>query len=124
MGFYFSPTPNPLINAFKFTIFAGWEFWPRLFHNLRSSCETELLEKFPTPVVARWMGHDARGLIRPATKKSKQKLLAEMKDLYDQGKEYQKIGAVVGLCARSVKPLLKDYLATLGIQMPDGRSRK
>jgi hypothetical protein len=47
-----------------------------------------------------------------------------MKDLYDQGKEYQKIGAVVGLCARSVKLLLKDYLATLGIQMMDGRSRK
>ena len=39
---------------------AGLEFWPRLFHNLRSSCETELLEKFPTHVVARWMGHDVK----------------------------------------------------------------
>ena len=39
---------------------AGLECWPRLFHNLRSSCETELLEKFPTHVVARWMGHDVK----------------------------------------------------------------
>ena len=86
MGFYFSPTPNPFINAFKPTHFAGSECWPRLFHNLRSSCETELLEKFPTPCVARWMGHDAKGLKRPTTKERKQKLLSQMKELYDQGK--------------------------------------
>ncbi len=39
---------------------AGLEPWPRLFHNLRSSRETELLEKFPVHVVALWMGHDAK----------------------------------------------------------------
>lgn len=39
---------------------AGLEPWPRLFHNLRSSCETELLESFPVHVVALWMGHDAK----------------------------------------------------------------
>src|SRR5262245_6501579 len=39
---------------------AGLEPWPRLFHNLRSSRETELLESFPVHVVAQWMGHDAR----------------------------------------------------------------
>jgi integrase len=39
---------------------AGREPWPRLFHNLRSSRETELLESFPIHVVAHWMGHDAR----------------------------------------------------------------
>ena len=38
---------------------AGLEPWPRLFHNLRSSRETELLESFPVHVVALWMGHDA-----------------------------------------------------------------
>jgi hypothetical protein len=27
---------------------------------INSSCETELLEKFPTHVVARWMGHDVK----------------------------------------------------------------
>ena len=39
---------------------AGLEPWPRLFHNLRSSCETELLGRFPLHVVAQWMGHDAK----------------------------------------------------------------
>jgi len=39
---------------------AGMEPWPRLFHNLRSSRETELLESFPVHVVAQWMGHDAK----------------------------------------------------------------
>lgn len=39
---------------------AGLESWPRLFHNLRASRETELLEEFPVHVVAQWMGHDAK----------------------------------------------------------------
>ena len=39
---------------------AGLTPWPRLFHNLRSSRETELLESFPVHVVALWMGHDAK----------------------------------------------------------------
>ncbi len=39
---------------------AGLEPWPRLFHNLRSGRETELLEEFPLHVVAAWMGHDAK----------------------------------------------------------------
>jgi integrase len=39
---------------------AGLEPWPRLFHNLRASRETELLEGFPVHVVAQWMGHDAK----------------------------------------------------------------
>ena len=80
--------------------------------------------KVSYPCVARWIGRDAKGLKRPTPKESKQKLLAQMKELYDQGKQYQEIGAVVGLCARSVKLLLKEYLGTLGIQIPDGRSRK
>jgi integrase len=39
---------------------AGLEPWPRLFHNMRASRETELLEKHPVHVVAHWMGHDAK----------------------------------------------------------------
>jgi len=39
---------------------AGLESWPRLFHNLRSSRGTELLESFPVHMVAAWMGHDAK----------------------------------------------------------------
>ena len=39
---------------------AGLKPWPRLFHNLRSSRETGLLEEFPVHVVAKWMGHDPK----------------------------------------------------------------
>jgi|GEM_PF-1212626 len=38
---------------------AGLEKWPRLFHNLRASFETELLEHFAGHVVAAWLGHSA-----------------------------------------------------------------
>lgn len=38
---------------------AGLTPWPRLFHNLRSSCETELTQDFPLPVVISWLGHSA-----------------------------------------------------------------
>lgn len=36
---------------------AGTEPWERLFHNLRSSRQTELTETFPAHVVARWLGN-------------------------------------------------------------------
>ena len=39
---------------------AGLTPWPRLFHNLRSSRETELLDRFPVQVVSKWMGHDPK----------------------------------------------------------------
>ena len=39
---------------------AGLEPWPRLFQNLRASCETELAEVFPAHVVAAWLGNTPR----------------------------------------------------------------
>lgn len=36
---------------------AGIEPWPRLFHNLRSTRQTELGEQFPAHVVCAWMGN-------------------------------------------------------------------
>ena len=36
---------------------AGLKQWPRLFHNLRASRETELCERFPLHVVAGWLGN-------------------------------------------------------------------
>ena len=30
----------------------------RMLHNLRSYCETELMERFPVHVVSKWLGHD------------------------------------------------------------------
>lgn len=36
---------------------AGLSPWPRLFHNLRASRETELVELFPVQVVTSWLGN-------------------------------------------------------------------
>jgi integrase len=36
---------------------AGCEPWPRLWHNLRSTAQTELTERFPAHVVCAWLGN-------------------------------------------------------------------
>lgn len=36
---------------------AGIASWPKLFHNLRSTRQTELEEKFPSHVVCAWLGN-------------------------------------------------------------------
>ena len=36
---------------------AGVTPWPKLWHNMRASRETELVETFPSHVVAAWLGH-------------------------------------------------------------------
>jgi len=38
---------------------AGLEPWPRLFHNLRGSLETDLADRFPIHVVTEWLGNSA-----------------------------------------------------------------
>jgi len=42
----------------------GIEPWPRLFHNLRASCETELAAKFPVHVVTAWLGNTPKVAMR------------------------------------------------------------
>jgi len=40
---------------------AGLVTWPKLFQNLRSSCETEWLDAgMPAHVVANWLGHSVQ----------------------------------------------------------------
>lgn len=39
---------------------AGVQKWPRLFQNLRSTRETELMEEFPMHVVCAWIGNSPR----------------------------------------------------------------
>ena len=36
---------------------AGLEPWPRLWHNLRASCESDLAQVFPLAVVTKWLGN-------------------------------------------------------------------
>jgi len=39
---------------------AGLKPWPKPFHAMQASCETDLLEAHPLQSVARWMGHSAK----------------------------------------------------------------
>jgi integrase len=39
---------------------AGLTPWPRLFHNLRASCETDLMQHHPIHVVCAWLGNTPR----------------------------------------------------------------
>ncbi len=39
---------------------AGLERWPKLFHNLRASCQTDLAERFPLHCVVEWLGNSER----------------------------------------------------------------
>ena len=39
---------------------AGHETWPRLFQNLRASCETDWVEWYPAHAVAKWLGHSPK----------------------------------------------------------------
>lgn len=36
---------------------AGLETWPRLWHSMRASCESDLARQFPLAVVAKWLGN-------------------------------------------------------------------
>lgn len=44
----------------KFVERAGLKPWPKIFHQLRSSRQTELQDKFPTHTVCAWLGNSAR----------------------------------------------------------------
>jgi hypothetical protein len=39
---------------------AGHKCWPRLFQNLRASCETDWVERYPAHAVAKWLGHSPK----------------------------------------------------------------
>ena len=39
---------------------AGHTLWARLLQNLRASCSTDWVEKYPSHVVAKWLGHSPK----------------------------------------------------------------
>lgn len=43
---------------------AGLEEWPKLWVNMRASCERDWLDKYPIDVVATWMGHSPATALR------------------------------------------------------------
>ena len=36
---------------------AGVELWPRVWHSLQASCESDLAQSFPLAVVTKWLGN-------------------------------------------------------------------
>src|SRR5262245_18702679 len=47
-----------LRTTFEKIIFrAGVEAWPRLWHSLRASCESDLAQSFPLATVTKWLGN-------------------------------------------------------------------
>ena len=54
------PKKNPRTHMMRIIKKAGLEPWPKLFHNLRSSCQTELTLKFPDHMVCRWIGNSQK----------------------------------------------------------------
>ncbi len=54
---YRSANANLRTQFLRFINKAGLTSWPRLFHNLRASCQTDLAEQFPAHVVCEWIGN-------------------------------------------------------------------
>lgn len=50
---------KPNTRAGKIVTRAGLKQWPRLFQNLRASCETDLANRFPVHVACEWIGNSA-----------------------------------------------------------------
>lgn len=44
----------------RIVVGAGIEPWPKIFHNLRSSCRTDLQDQFPSHVIDAWLGHSTK----------------------------------------------------------------
>jgi integrase len=51
---------NPRSTMQKIVKRAGLKVWPKLFHNLRASRETELAAEFPMHVVCEWIGNSPK----------------------------------------------------------------
>jgi integrase len=54
---YRSPNANLRTQLLRIITRASLSAWPRLFHNLRASRETELANEFPIHVVCEWIGN-------------------------------------------------------------------
>lgn len=54
---YRQPNSNLRTQLHRIIRRAGLEPWPRTFHNLRASCQTEWQERFPLASVCQWIGN-------------------------------------------------------------------
>ena len=51
------PKMNRRTTLLRIIARAGEKPWPKLFQNMRASCETDWVEEYPAHVAAGWMGH-------------------------------------------------------------------
>lgn len=51
------PDENLRTAVYRILSRAGVKPWPRLLHNMRASCATDWVERFPAHSVASWLGH-------------------------------------------------------------------
>ena len=109
---------------------AGLQPWPRLFHNLRSSRQTELAERFPSHVVCDWLGNSediARKhyyqttaehfsqATRGAQNGAQAAQNAAQRGRAEHGGESHKQGATPEPCAVSAIPCETQLLGTKGL---------
>jgi transposase len=78
----------------------------------------------PTVVRAIEHWHRQRGLPYPTHADRRRTLVDRMQTLYEEGKQIRDIAGETGMCTRSVTLLLRERFASLGRQMPDGRTRR
>lgn len=58
------PEANLRTTFGKYVVRAGHAKWPRLLQNLRASCETDLLNRFPIHQVVKWIGNSPNVALR------------------------------------------------------------
>ena len=71
---------NLRTNFEKIVRCAGLQKWPRLFHNLRASRETELVESYPVQVVTSWLGNTPSVAMRHYLMTTDEHFKAALKD--------------------------------------------
>ncbi|MCH9034842.1 MAG: site-specific integrase, partial [Planctomycetes bacterium] len=94
---------------------AGLEPWPKLFHNLRSTRETELAETFPLHVVCAWIGNSQ--LI------AAKHYLQITDDHFAQAAEAPAQGAEIPTSALGGRPAQPEQALQNALQHPAARAR-
>jgi integrase len=89
---------------------AGLEAWPRLFHNLRGSLESDLAERYPIHTVVKWLGNSEGVAMRHYLRQSPA-VLANVTSQGLGGQVGQKVGQRLGetnpLAGNEAKPAHK-----------------
>jgi integrase len=91
------PRVNLRTGLRRYIVRAGLEIWPKLFHNLRSSRETELLSVYPVADVCRWFGHSPAVAARfYAQARSEMAEKASREPTILAAKEGSQVGSIAG----------------------------